>query len=144
MIKYRLACNEGHEFEGWFQNSAAYSEQELCGQISCPHCGAMTVSKAIMAPRVATRAAPAKTTIAVSQGADAEGQRYELMRRLRAEIEAKAEYVGSRFAEEARKIHAEESPERSIYGEATIEDVRALAEDGIACMPLPRLPKDLN
>jgi hypothetical protein len=67
------------------------------------------------------------------------------MRRLRREIEAKADYVGPRFAEEARKMHEEEGSDRGgIYGEATLDEAASLAEDGIPFLPVPRLPEDLN
>jgi hypothetical protein len=63
---------------------------------------------------------------------------------VRDEIHAKAEYVGGRFAEEARKIHFNESEQRGIYGEASADEVKELAEDGVPFMPMPRLPEDLN
>ncbi len=136
MIKYRLVCGSGHEFEGWFRNSAAYDAQAARGHIACPQCADANVAKAVMAPRVASPAPP--------EPARAQEEMHALMLRVRAEVEANAEYVGPRFAEEARRIHTEEDPPRRIYGEASFDDVRALAEEGIPCMPLPRLPKDLN
>jgi hypothetical protein len=136
MIKYRLVCGSAHEFEGWFRNSAAYDAQAARGHIACPQCADTNVAKAVMAPSVAAPAAP--------EPAGAQDDMQALMLRVRAEIEANAEYVGPRFAEEARRIHDEEGNPRRIYGEASLEEVRALAEDGIPCMPLPRLPKDLN
>ena len=66
------------------------------------------------------------------------------MRKLRAEIESKSEYVGPRFSEEARKIHYEESPARGIHGEATADEAKALKEEGIEFYPLPILPEDQN
>lgn len=142
MIKYRLVCNEGHEFEGWFQNSAAYDAQAARGQVSCPHCGTASVEKAIMAPSVATRSADVSKP-AVPEHFPAE-QLHRLMRKIRDEVRAGAEYVGPRFAEEARKIHMEESPARGIYGEASLDEAKSLAEDGIPFMPLPHLPDELN
>lgn len=67
-----------------------------------------------------------------------------LMRKLRTEVVSKSEYVGSRFPEEARKMHHEESPARGIYGEASAEEARALVEEGIDFLPLPTLPEDHN
>lgn len=66
------------------------------------------------------------------------------MRSLRDQILAKSEYVGPRFAEEARRIHFEEAPDRAIHGEATADDVKSLADDGVDVMPLPQLPDDQN
>ncbi|HMT15419.1 MAG TPA: DUF1178 family protein, partial [Aestuariivirga sp.] len=65
-------------------------------------------------------------------------------REMRREVEAHADYVGERFAEEARAIHYKEKEERRIYGEATGEEAKALIEEGIAVHPLPRLPEDGN
>jgi hypothetical protein len=143
MIKYRLACDGGHEFEGWFKSGAAYDEQAAKGHISCPHCGSLSVAKAIMAPNVATRADLASAS-ETSKEAKAAEQVRALMRQLRAAVEEKADYVGPRFAEEARKIHYEESEPRGVYGEASAEEAKALIEEGIPVLPLPRLREDLN
>ena len=137
MIKYRLACPAGHEFEGWFQSSDAYDKQAARGQVLCPVCGSAEVSKAVMAPSLATRSAK-------SRGARSRAQALDLMRKLRADVEQRAEYVGPRFAEEARKIHEDGTVPRGIYGEATPQDARALIEDGVPVLPLPRLPEDEN
>ncbi len=142
MIKFSLVCGEGHEFEGWFQSGAAFEAQSACHQIACPHCGTDAVEKAIMAPAVARRA-PEESTGRYTSNVPPE-EVVHMMRRLRDEVHAKAEYVGGRFAEEARRIHFNESPVRGIYGEASSEEVRELAEDGIPFLPIPRLPEDMN
>ena len=160
MIVYRLRCRKGHEFEAWFQSSAAFERQEKRGLLSCSFCGSSKVSKAMMAPNVVKRSKPRAAAKAADEaGAEApaptptkpEVQRVaahkELaaaMRKLRAEIEAKSEYVGPRFSEEARKIHYEEAPARGIHGEATAEETKALREEGIEFYPLPVLPEDQN
>jgi hypothetical protein len=74
----------------------------------------------------------------------AHGELIAAMRKLRTEIEAKSEYVGPRFSDEARKIHYEEAPARGIHGEATAEEAKALSEEGIEFFPLPILPEDHN
>ena len=53
MIRYALVCEKGHDFESWFQDSAAYDKQVKRKLIACPHCGSAKVEKAIMAPRLA-------------------------------------------------------------------------------------------
>ena len=156
MILYRLRCRKGHEFEAWFQNSDAFDRQEKRGMLSCSHCGTSKVSKAIMAPSVPKRArtktvarkpdpAPAEVSPKPEvQRVAAHSELAAAMRKLRAEIEAKSEYVGPRFSEEARKIHYEEVPARGIHGEATSEEAKALKEEGIEFYPLPVLPEDQN
>lgn len=144
MIKYRLACSAGHEFEGWFQSSDAYDVQAAQGHVTCPHCGSPHVAKAIMAPSVSMAAKHAGSEPVPPGGKLSSQELQGLMRRLRREIEAKADYVGPRFAEEARKMHEEEGSDRGIYGEATLDEAASLAEDGIPFLPVPRLPEDLN
>jgi hypothetical protein len=162
MIRYRLNCHKKHEFEAWFGSSGAYDKQAKKGLVECPECGSKKVTKALMAPGVSTRGrrsepreAPAPSTDApvvqgpplspeASRRAEAQQQFLSLMRQVRAEVESKAEYVGPRFAEEARKIHDKEAEARGIWGEATLAEAKELAEDGIDCLPLPPLPEDKN
>lgn len=146
MIRYRLQCHTGHEFEAWFSNSGAYDLQATRGQVLCPDCGSANVSKAPMAPRITTRKEVAANVTATepeaAKRAEPQHKILALMREVRAHVERNAEYVGSRFAEEARKMHFNETKARGIYGEATPDDVRQLADDGIEFSPLPRLPED--
>lgn len=154
MIRYRLNCRKGHQFEGWFASSTAFDRQAKQGRVTCPTCGTSKVSKALMAPSIAKGGKPKRRAKSEQPDTDApkpDTQRVaahkELaaaMRKLRAEIEAKSEYVGSRFPEEARKIHYEESPARGIHGEATAEEAKSLSEEGIEFFPLPVLPEDRN
>lgn len=166
MIKYQLVCDKSHEFEGWFGSSAAYDKQRKRKLVTCPVCGSAKVEKALMAPNVVTseKAAAARPPVAVEQPAPptppampprqlvASPEQREMMqklRRMRDEILAKSEYVGPRFAEEARRIHTEgakpgESERTGIHGEASLEDVKSLAEDGIDVFPVPVLPDDRN
>ncbi len=139
MIKFALVCNDGHEFEAWFQNGAAYEAQVARAQVVCPQCASHQVDKAIMAPSVARRTQEDGPAAAV-----APRELHGHLRRFRDEVHAKAQYVGGRFAEEARKIHFEETEPRGVYGEASLEEVRELAEDGVPFLPVPRLPEDLN
>jgi hypothetical protein len=144
MIKYRLICNESHEFEGWFRGSDEFDAQASNGSLCCPVCASVAVSKAVMAPNIA---AGRRTSAAVPRQAPGEARQREIfaaLRKLRADVEAKSTYVGERFAEEARKIHFGETEERIVHGEATADEVHALSDEGVPVMPLPRLPKDLN
>jgi hypothetical protein len=166
MIRYRLKCDKRHEFEAWFASSAAYDRQAKRGLVACPRCGSVKVGKTLMAPAIVKGTAKRKRAAkAPEQAAEADqatpqpappppqaethrlaahGGLAKAMRKLRAEIESKSEYVGPRFPEEARKIHYEETPARGIYGEATREEAQALSEEGIEFFPLPSLPEDHN
>jgi hypothetical protein len=151
MIKYSLICEIGHEFEGWFQNSGAFDNQSASSLLLCPSCGTSEVQKALMAPAVATRSKqPEPVQNHPTPGPQATPHAYvppsieDIVRKIRAEIEKKAEYVGPQFAEEARRIHYAESPERGIYGEATSDEVAELDAEGIDVFALPVLPEERN
>jgi hypothetical protein len=135
VIRFTLACSAGHEFEGWFKSNAAFDEQRAAGGLACPICGATSVDKAIMAPAVARSGAadrPPPEMVA---------RFLAMARALREHIERNFEHVGSRFPEEARKIHLGEAEARDIYGEATPEQVEQLLEEGIEVRPVPWVPK---
>jgi hypothetical protein len=159
MIKYSLVCDKDHTFDGWFASSDAYDSQRKRRLVACPDCDSKKVSKSLMAPNVGVRqnkkssvAAARVTAIpdtseslpVSSELGDKQRALLALMREVRKEVQKNAEYVGPRFAEEARKIHHEEAPERGIYGEATAEEAKALADDGIDAYALPMLPEDKN
>ncbi len=131
MIKYDLKCEQDHRFEAWFRNSAGFDEQKAAGEITCPECGTAKVEKALMAPRLPGKA-NSKLPAAL---------RRELIK-LRKSVERDCDYVGPEFAEEARKIHYGESEARSIYGETSSEDAKALSEEGVAFAHIPWVPKE--
>jgi hypothetical protein len=145
MIRYRLVCTGAHEFEAWFRDSGSYDAQAADRAIACPVCGSHEISKAPMAPRVGARGCRGGAELAPHVAAARHRQHMvELMRTVRRELESRSEYVGPRFAEEARKIHFEEAAPRTIHGEATRAEVESLDEDGIEVMALPPLPEDLD
>ncbi len=155
MIRYALVCDSRHEFESWFADSAAYDKQAPRGLVACPMCGSTKVEKAIMAPRLArskkadgaARREPVVAADAPAPVAMISPQEQEFrtkLKELRDHITKNADYVGPKFPEEARKMHYGEVEHRSIYGEATPEDTKALQEEGIEFHPLPVLPEERN
>jgi hypothetical protein len=140
MIKYTLKCPRGHEFESWFANAASYDAQVARGQIACPVCGSAQVDKAIMAPAIAHGAGGEASTESVAQRAG----KIAAARALRHYVIGVTEDVGARFPEEARRIAEGVSEERPIRGQATREEAKALREAGVAILPLPLIPEDLN
>ena len=141
MIQYSLRCDNAHDFDAWFKNAAAFDEQNARGIVGCPVCGSNAVSKALMAPAVA-RSGSEKMSL--SAGHPDAAKFREMVRAYRQKVVSEADYVGDKFAEEARKIHFEEVEARGIYGEATRDEVMALAEEGIDFAPLPELPEESN
>lgn len=138
MIKYTLICETDHEFEIWFSKSSDFDEQAPKGLIECPYCGSTKVEKGIMAPNVST--SRKKTAIAEKQ-ASKQKVALQMMNhqaaKIRKEIEDKCDYVGEKFADEARAIHYGDKPERAIYGEASPSEAAGLHEEGVEIAPLP-------
>ncbi len=141
MIHYSLVCESDHKFDAWFRNADAYDQESARGIVTCPICNSVKVSKGLMAPSV-SRANSDK--VALSIGHPQQAQLREALLALRNKVTAEADYVGDRFADEARKIHYKEVDPRGIYGEATREEVASLIEDGIDFMPLPNVPEEHN
>ena len=160
MIRYSLVCDKGHEFESWFADSAAYDKQAKRKLVSCPVCGSVKVEKALMTPRLSAskkgRALPAMPVEAPAPEMPAEAQapvammspqEQELrskLKELRDHLTKNSDNVGTKFPEEARKMHYGETEHRSIYGVASPEEAKDLAEEGIEFHPLPILPDERN
>ncbi len=157
MIRYALRCEKDHAFEAWFRSGADYDRLADAGGVACAVCGSVRVEKAPMAPSIgragkdraalpppeapAPAAAPDKAQLVADPRQRA---LIEAMRELRQKITENADYVGDKFAEEARKIHYQETEPRGIYGEATREEAEELAEEGVAFAPLPPVPDERN
>jgi hypothetical protein len=153
MIRYTLACEHGHTFESWFQDSAAYDKQAKRGLVNCAVCGSAKVDKAIMAPQLAGTQkgrkprpqgspVPEKTPVAMISPQEQEFR--QKLKDVREHLTKNADYVGPKFPEQARKMHYGEADHRSIYGEASPDEAKALAEEGIEFHPLPVLPDEHN
>ncbi len=152
MIRYDLICDKGHAFDAWFADSAAYDKQAKRKLVTCVHCGSAKVEKQLMSPAIpakSNRKAGAEPQASAqpqmfTPGDQRQRKLLQMMREIRKSVEENSEYVGKRFAEEARKIHYEEAEKRGIHGEATAEDAKALVEEGIEVHPLPLLPEENN
>nr|WP_321508341.1 DUF1178 family protein [uncultured Celeribacter sp.] len=158
MIRYTLKCPQDHRFESWFRSAEAYDTLLQQGQVGCPVCGDTEITKAMMTPPVTTSrrktaapvqepaseqpvpaSAPAPTPPATP--ALSPEQIEQTVAKLRAEIEQNSDYVGKEFVSEARKMHEGDAPARAIYGEAKLDEAKALVEEGVPVLPLPFLPK---
>jgi hypothetical protein len=143
VIVYSLQCFRGHAFEGWFRDSAAYDAQAADGKLVCPVCDTRKIEKAPMAPSLPSAVGERKN-VPAHQVPDELRKMRQFVTGLRKYVEDNAEYVGSRFPEEARKIHYGESEEKHIYGEATLNEARELIEEGVDVAPLPPDLNDAN
>ena len=147
MIVYDLTCPDGHVFEAWFKDSAAFDRQRRARQVACAVCGSMKIRKAPMGPRVARSVKPiaAKADNSASYANDPSVERAQQLQaelaKLRDHVEKNCDYVGEQFAEEARKIHYGESEARGIYGEATEKQASELTDEGVKIARVPWLPR---
>ncbi len=132
MILFTLRCAKDHEFEAWFRDSAGFEALHDAGEIACPHCGDRSVQKSVMSPRLARNREPPP--------AAALAEMRKTLVEMRRQIETNCDYVGPRFAEEARRIHYGEVDPRGIYGEATDAESRELADEGIKFGQIPWIP----
>lgn len=149
MIRYSLVCEARHGFESWFPSSESFDTQVASGLVTCPVCASAAVSKALMVPSIARSdrapdVTPGQVGAPVCLTAEPERQVRAMLKALRDHVVASAEHVGARFPEEARRIHYGEAEGRSIYGEASPAEARALIDEGIAVAAIPVLPDDRN
>jgi hypothetical protein len=162
MIRYALICHQKHEFEAWFQSSSDFDKQRKRGLVACPVCDSENVEKAIMAPSISRagkrRDEPARAANENASPAPEspppsapfamvppeEREFRAKLKELRDHMVKNADNVGRKFSEEARKMHYGEIEHRSIYGEASPDEARALHDEGIEFHPLPVLPDDKN
>jgi hypothetical protein len=147
MIQFTLKCDQDHRFDSWFKSAAAFDALAQAGHISCAVCGSSQVTKGMMAPRVSTgktsvEVAPeTKDNAPVPMLSEPDGEIEKAIKALRNKVEASSDYVGADFVKEARAMHTGEKPERSIYGEARLDQAKELAEEGVQLMALPFRPK---
>ncbi len=136
MILFDLRCAKGHVFEAWFRDNAAYDNKAKAGAVNCPDCGSRKVEKAPMAPRIGKG-----NEVSRRQMAKEMAEMKRQLTELRAKVEANCDYVGGKFAEEARRIHYGEVEHRDIYGEATDDEARELHDEGVEFARIPWLPR---
>ena len=162
MIVFDLHCEDcSHVFEAWFSSSSSYSEQQARSLVACPMCGGGIISKAPMSPRVSAKSnqrsipqprqhnhgeagqVEAKNVTPIdmvrADTGDAAKMQHltERLAKAQSDMLKNSEWVGSKFADEARAIHYGEADNRSIHGEVSISEAKALVEEGVKASPLP-------
>ena len=131
MIVFDLKCAHDHVFEAWFSDTAGFETQRAAGDVVCPLCGDTDVEKSLMSPSVPAKG---KTGPSDAESAQAAAQ---MLYKMRDHVEENCDYVGDKFAEEARKIHYGETEKRDIYGEATAQEASELKDEDIEFGVLP-------
>jgi len=140
VIRYTLTCDKDHHFESWFQTSDAFDVLAASGHLSCAICGSSQVQRALMAPSLPTKGNSRVSAQKADLSEPLSTAETEIAA-MRKHVEENSDYVGMRFAKEARKIHDGDAPERAIYGEAKLDEAKKLIEDGVPVAPLPFLTK---
>ena len=137
MILFNLKCEDCEsDFEAWFESSKEYSKQNKKNFINCPFCESNKISKGLMAPNLNKKSNSKNGKKKKSVASN--------ISKLRKIIEKDFDYVGDRFTEEAKRMKYGETPERSIYGEATLDQTKELIEEEIDVLPLPFSTKKTN
>jgi hypothetical protein len=162
MKVYNLACPLDHRFEGWFASEEDCLAQQEKGMLACPVCDSTEITRMPSAPHIAKSSSHALTVAnedISSANNGASGDVVALTGKdhshLEAQVQAaflkgmrdlmgKSEDVGTSFAEEARKIHYKEAPERSIRGQTTLDEAESLREEGIEVLAVPLIPAFKN
>ena len=158
MIRYRLLCGRGHEFDCWFRDADTCEQQSKNGDVLCPHCGDSEVTKALMTPGLVTssrrrqrgkqagksrgktaaaKAETAETAAVLSPNMKEKHRQEMLLAAVREYVVRNFDYLGDEFPQEAKRIHRGEANPRNIYGEASDKQLRELNEEGIEVVPLP-------
>ena len=141
MIVFDLKCVSGHVFEAWFGSSEDYEAQRARLLVACPVCDNGQIEKAVMAPAVPKKGNRGAGGAHAAPSSGDMKRVLAAMAEVQAKVEANSEYVGDRFADEARAIHLGEVEKRGIYGQATLADAAALRDEGIEVAALPFKPR---
>tara|TARA_B100001057_G_scaffold38526_1_gene34686 strand:+ start:472 stop:891 length:420 start_codon:yes stop_codon:yes gene_type:complete len=130
MIKYNLKCESNHNFDAWFSDSSNFEEQNKKNLIFCPKCNSTKIEKNIMAPNIGSKKQSYTNALKIEKNYE------KIIKNVRKHVEKNFEYVGDKFADEARAIHYGEKEEREIYGETSVEEAIDLIEEGVNVSPI--------
>ena len=138
MIKYNLKCENNHNFDAWFSDSSNFEEQNKKNLIFCPKCNSTKIEKNIMAPNIGSKKQSYTNALKTEKNYE------KIMKNVRKHVEKNFDYVGDKFADEARAIHYGEKEEREIYGETSVEEAVDLIEEGVNVSPIPGVDPKLK
>jgi hypothetical protein len=138
MIKYNLKCDNNHNFDAWFSDSSNFEEQNKKNLIFCPKCNSTKIEKNIMAPNIGSKKQSYTNALKTEKNYE------KIIKNVRKHVEKNFEYVGDKFADEARAIHYGEKEEREIYGETSVEEAVDLIEEGVNVSPIPGVDPKLK
>ena len=138
MIKYNLKCENSHNFDAWFSDSSNFEEQNKNNLIFCPKCNSTKIEKNIMAPNIGSKKQSYTNALKTEKNYE------KIIKNVRKHVEKNFDYVGDKFADEARAIHYGDTEEREIYGETSVEEAVDLIEEGVNVSPIPGVDPKLK
>ena len=139
MIKYNLKCHDNHEFESWFFDSDEFDKLNKKGLLECIYCSSKKINKSIMAPMVSYSKNKNKKYEDINE--DFKNEKNKLLK-LRKYIEKNFDYVGKDFSRKVREVYYDKKSNKAIYGTATSQERKELAEEGIDLLSIPWVNKD--
>ena len=134
MIKYNLKCQNHHEFESWFSNSAEFDKLNKKKLLECIYCSSKKINKSIMAPMISNSKNKDEKIKIINK--DLKNEKDELLK-LRTYIEKNFDYVGRDFSRKVREVYYDKKSKKAIYGTTTSEERKELAEEGIDLLSIP-------
>jgi len=172
MTVYKIRCEEDHEFDVWFCNSAAYGQQKDNNLISCPYCGSSDIEKVSISrssKKSKEKSGFTKSIVPTKKASSdfvkifendkhlriktaeqnltgdhhkLETEQQSALRVLQTIVKRNCKNVGKNFSEEVRKMHYGEAKKCNIYGQASTEEIVDLYQEGIEVFPLPFSSKE--
>ena len=139
MIKYNLKCHNNHEFESWFSNSQEFEKLKKKKLLECIYCSSIKINKSIMSPMISIISKKKINTINLEK--NLKDEKAKLLK-IRNFIENNFEYVGKNFSKKVRDIYYDKKSKKAIYGSATEEERKELAEEGIDLINVPWVNKE--
>ena len=139
MIKYNLKCHNKHEFESWFSNSQEFEKLKKKKLLECIYCSSIKINKSIMSPMISSISKKKINTINLEK--NLKDEKAKLLK-IRNFIENNFEYVGKNFSKKVRDIYYDKKSKKAIYGSATEEERKELAEEGIDLINVPWVNKE--
>ena len=139
MIKYNLRCHNNHEFESWFSDSHEFDNIKKKNLLECIYCSSKKINKSIMAPMVSNSKNKDLQFDIINN--DFKNKKNKLLQ-IRKYIEKNFDYVGKDFSKKVREVYYDKKNKKAIYGTATIEEKKELAEEGIDLYSVPWIRKD--
>ena len=142
MIKYKLICKKcDFKFDSWFASSTEYEKLKFKKLLNCHNCNSKKIEKTLMAPKLLNRS--------YLKNFEVKNVKFKRVKKKIKEyqkfIKDNFDYVGDNFAYEARSLHYDKKEKsKGIYGNATNQEIKELAEEGVEAELIPWIEDKSN